>query len=232
MKKINLKIIGKIIYFIIVSCLVFLTGLFALSSFNLNNGLRVFTVQSGSMEPLLHTGGIVIIKKMEKYSDHDVVTYKIRGTSDTASHRIVETITNDKNETHFRTKGDANSDPDGELISPVNVIGKVIFSLPLLGFPISFARTQLGFLLIIIIPATIIIYSELLTIKNETIKLLQDRKKRKLTTKEKIEVEIGEEEIKIEKWYHRLIKKIFEPFNEATADKPQRASIKKSKKNK
>ncbi|MCL4366902.1 hypothetical protein M1563_01915, partial [Patescibacteria group bacterium] len=60
-------------------------------------------------------------------------------------------------------------------------------------------KTPTGFILLVIIPATIIVYSELMNIKNETVKLLAERKRRKLNTSEKIEEKIGEELIKLDK---------------------------------
>jgi hypothetical protein len=86
-------------------------------------------------------------------------------------------------------------------------LGKVVFSIPLLGYAAGFARTRDGLIVLVIIPATLIVYSELMSIKNETVKLLRERKKRKLTPKEKVELELGKEEIKAEKWYHKLFKK-------------------------
>ncbi len=67
----------------------------------------------------------------------------------------------------FQTKGDANEDPDYNDISENLVIGKVIFSFPYLGRVVSFAKTQIGFIVLVIIPATIIVYSELMSVKNE-----------------------------------------------------------------
>jgi hypothetical protein len=59
----------------------------------------------------------------------------------------------------------------------------------------------------------LIIYSELLTIKNEVQRLLKEQKKRKLTVKEKVELEIGEEEIKAEKGIKKLWKRLFKKKN-------------------
>ena len=60
----------------------------------------------------------------------------------------------------YRTKGDANNDVDAGLTLHSQVIGKVVYKLPILGYLVSFVKTQLGFTLLIVIPATVIIYSE------------------------------------------------------------------------
>jgi hypothetical protein len=129
----------------------------------------------------------------------------------TTTHRIYEVKIEDGKEQYI-TKGDANDAPDSVPTSKDLVLGKTIFSIPLLGYPVSFAKTREGLIILVVIPATIIVYSEAITIKNEAAKLLAERRKRKLTLTEKTELEIGEEEIKIERWYKKLWKKIISPL--------------------
>ena len=49
----------------------------------------------------------------------------------------------------------------------VDIIGKKIAAVPYLGFPISYAKTTPGLILLVIIPAVIIIYDEMQKIKKE-----------------------------------------------------------------
>lgn len=198
-----------------------IAGLAALSAFGLPKSFRLFVVQSGSMEPTVKTGSLVIVQPENQYKKNDIITFKSRPDADIRNpgllitHRIVD-IKEDKGEVFFTTKGDANNAPDMESRPAGNVLGKVVFSIPYLGYPVGFAKTQTGFILLIVIPATIIVYSEAITIKNETAKLLAKRRKRKLTTQEKIELEIGKEEIVVEKWYKKLWKKFTSPFKKKT----------------
>ncbi|MCX6792164.1 MAG: signal peptidase I [Candidatus Gottesmanbacteria bacterium] len=213
MKKINWKKTGNIFYWILCIILLIFAGVVAVSTFNLPGGIKLYTVQSGSMEPSIHTGSIVISKPSDNYQKGDVITFKaekdrtIKNPKSTTTHRIFEVKTVDGKEEYI-TKGDANNGPDMAPTGRDLILGKEIISVPLLGYPVAFAKTQEGLIFMIIIPATLIVYSELMNIKNEAKKLIEKRKKKKLSMKEKIEVEIGEEEIKAENWFKRLIRKM------------------------
>lgn len=200
------EIAGKILYWMIFTGLIVIAGTIAISNFNLPNGFKVFTVVSGSMEPQIHTGSIVFIQNEAAYKIGDIITFvpQTSKRGDTVTHRIYA-IKNKNGETLFETKGDANKVPDTELVPSSSVLGKEIFAIPFLGFPIAYAKTQQGLIFLIVLPAAMIIYSELVSIKNEALKLLKERKK-KLTLAQKVEMEIGLEEIKTEHWYQRFLR--------------------------
>jgi len=203
-----LKITGKVLYNLVFVFLVLIAFIVVLSSFNIPGNIKMYTVQSGSMEPTIHTGSIVVIKPMTEYLLKDIITVVDPENSKmTITHRIAGTD-NINGMIFFTTKGDANNAPDNEKRLQSSVLGKEILSIPLLGYIVGFEKTMPGLVILIIIPATIIIYSEMISIKNEAKRLLEERKKKKLTTAEKIEVEIGEEEIKVGKWYRKAINKI------------------------
>ena len=75
----------------------------------------------------------------------------------------------------FITKGDANEDPDQWKVKKENVIGKLILTIPYIGYLGYFVRTPIGFILLIVIPVTIIIIIE---IRN----IIKEVKKTKLET--------------------------------------------------
>lgn len=201
---------GKVLYWLAFIFILFVAGAVATSAFNIPGGIKIFNVLSGSMEPKIHVGSIVIVQPEKEYKVGDIITFLPKNSKkgDTVTHRIFS-IKDQSGNTFFETKGDANNAPDSEIIPAPSVLGKEIFSIPLLGYPVGYAKTREGLIFIIIIPATIIIYSELLAIKNETAKLLAKRRTKKLNLTEKAELEVGEEEIKLEKWYHRIFKKVF-----------------------
>ncbi|HAV11558.1 MAG TPA: signal peptidase I [Candidatus Moranbacteria bacterium] len=136
------------------------------SALPITGNLKVFTVQSGSMEPAIKTGSLIFIKPSPSYGIGDIVTKKVSGSKTTVTHRITEEMTKD-GKTYFRTKGDANEGVDMELTPLSDVIGKTILTVPYLGYPVSFARTTQGTILLVIIPATIIIYEEISKIRYE-----------------------------------------------------------------
>lgn len=177
----------------------------AFSAFGLPGGLKFYVVQSGSMEPTIKTGSLIVGQASQNYQQDDVVTFIRDAQSDPknprslVTHRIVEATVSASGETFYTTRGDANNANDLRRISKNLVLGKVVLTLPFLGYPVAFAKTQNGFILLIVIPATIIVYSELMNIKKEALRLIAERKKRKLSVREKIEEKIGEGIIEIEK---------------------------------
>ena len=64
-------------------------------------------------------------------------------------------------------KGDANKDFDPINITNSNIIGKVRLTIPYLGYLASYAKKPWGFILLVIVPATILIYEELKTLFDE-----------------------------------------------------------------
>jgi len=206
--------IGKVFYAVIFAFLIIVASLVGISVLNIPGNYKLFFVQSGSMAPAIKQGAVVVVKPADKYVKGDVITFKEpKNPKITVTHRIFQIKEKDK-KVFYITKGDANKSPDGEDRPKENVLGKMIFSVPYLGYPVSYAKTREGLIVLVVIPATLIIYSELMTIKNEVQKLLKERKKRKLTVKEKVELEIGEEEIKVEKGFKKFWHKIFKKKND------------------
>ncbi len=156
-------------------------------------GYEVKIVKSGSMEPAIHTGSIIVIAPGQTYGIGDVVTYgKDTRSHIPVTHRIVEKRGEGSLATYI-TKGDANEDKDTKAVGGKDVIGKVAFSIPYLGFVIEFARTPLGFLLLIGLPALLIILDELANIVWEARvyfakrkRMLRDIQQKKLLAKEDV----------------------------------------------
>ena len=120
---------------------------------------QILSVLSGSMEPAIHTGSIVVIKPVENYKIGDIITFgKTEKTPTT--HRIYDIKVNAGNPI-YTTKGDANNAPDSREIPNSEVIGKILFSVPYAGFAIATAKKPWGFIFIIIIPTLIIISGEI-----------------------------------------------------------------------
>jgi len=202
----------KFAYWLLMILLVIIACLSAMSVLGLPKSFRAFVVQSGSMSPALKVGSIVFVQPEKQYNKGDIITFKAGGDADiknpqaTITHRIVA-ITQNQGGTFYTTKGDANDSPDMTLRLAGLVLGKVVWSVPLIGYPVGFIKTQVGFILLIVIPATIIIYSELLTIKNESIRLIKERRTRKLTPIENVEEKIGEEINEVETDVKKLVNK-------------------------
>lgn len=124
-------------------------------------GYQVKVVQSGSMEPAIGVGSIVIIAPAMRYEIGDVITFgEDTPTKVPITHRIVAQKV-DNGETVFVTKGDANEDVDPITIARTDIIGKVWTTVPWVGRVIEFVRTPLGYGLLVGIPALIIILDEI-----------------------------------------------------------------------
>ncbi|KKQ46617.1 MAG: Type I signal peptidase, partial [Candidatus Woesebacteria bacterium GW2011_GWD1_38_10] len=70
-------------------------------------------------------------------------------------------------EPEYVTKGDANEDFDPPKISDKDIIGKVRLTIPYLGYLAFAAKKPWGFILLVIVPATIFIYEELKAVLKE-----------------------------------------------------------------
>ncbi|MFH1601706.1 MAG: signal peptidase I [Candidatus Shapirobacteria bacterium] len=146
-------------------------------------GFRLFSVKSASMFPVLKAGDLIIIKRDNFYAVNDIVTFAREAGADkkdgkTVTHRIVDK-SNLGEKIFYITKGDANETADRELVAFENILGKKVFAFPLAGYLISYTQTLPGLLILIVIPGTVIIYSELIKIKTELFSLLDKKKSSK-----------------------------------------------------
>lgn len=179
-KKIKIgRILTFLIYFIVI-----IFAITALMSKLSIGGVKLLTVQSGSMEPAIKVGAMVVVKSEKNYNVGDVVTYKEQNdATKTITHRIIK-----KGYTgidRYVTKGDANDAVDPSVVLSTQILGKVIFAVPYIGYPIAFARTPVGLIVLVIFPATIIVYEEVMNVKKEIDAHLAKRKKNKSSDSEK-----------------------------------------------
>lgn len=112
-----LKTLGQVVLFVILIFFILLNIL------SMNNkslfGFRIYRVISGSMQPALQIGDVIIIKKANNYAEKDIITYDNGLT--TITHRI-KSIDGDE----IITEGDANDAPD-KPITKDRILGKYFF---------------------------------------------------------------------------------------------------------
>lgn len=133
------KVFEKLLTAVMVLMIIFAFLLVGMRIF----GLTPYTVLSGSMEPTYHVGSLIYVKDVDP-NDLDVddpITYLINNKT-VVTHRIIEVIYADDGvtKTAFRTQGDNNEDPDGEPVPAANILGKPVFSIPLLGYVIFYIQ--------------------------------------------------------------------------------------------
>ena len=102
-------------------------------------GIGASVVLSGSMEPALSVGDLLVFCEHKHYEEGDVVVYQSGRTP--VVHRIVEL----DGETVI-TRGDANNAPD-EPFDMAMIKGKVIASIPVVGYLIWALKTPVGTIL-------------------------------------------------------------------------------------
>jgi signal peptidase len=127
-------------------------------------GWRVDTVSSGSMEPALKVGGVVVTQpaQAETIRVGDTITFHSPLNNELTSHRVVAA---DKGSSlNFQTKGDANEDADPYILPAANLVGKVCFHLPYFGYVAQFIKTPLGLVLTLCLPGLVIIVIEMVKI--------------------------------------------------------------------
>lgn len=175
--KTSLLIIKWITYSFI-GLLLFVTcwGLIS-NRYQLPIALQFFAVQSGSMEPAIKTGSLVITLSQDNYYAGSIITYYSKPLGKTVTHRISSTKLIGA-ETRYITKGDANNSPDPVAITNSSILGKVVFVIPYLGFPALFTKSITGLILFVIIPATVIVYHEILSLGESIKKAFRKTKKR------------------------------------------------------
>lgn len=153
-------LIFKIGYYVLIAAVVALGCLLLISSVPTPLHIEVKIVESGSMEPAIHTGSLVVIKPRDSYQVGEIITFyfSLRDKIPT-THRIVE-VQHVEGKTLYLTKGDANEESDPRSIPESSVVGRVFFSIPYLGYVLDFVKKPLGFALVIGVPAFLIIVDE------------------------------------------------------------------------
>ena len=113
-------------------------------------GYQIYGILSNSMEPEIMTGSVVYVQGVDASDIQvgDVITYKMDAKSDVVATHRVEAINNEKST--FTTKGDNNTSVDAQPVSFDRLLGKVVFSLPLLGYISLEIQSSSGLAMIII----------------------------------------------------------------------------------
>lgn len=127
-----LYLIIAVVLFMIVMMLVF--------------GLKLYCVQTGSMEPAYPVGAMIVVEDVgpetlvETLVAGDVITFTAGGGT-VVTHRIIGV---DRENRQISTKGDNNNAADSSQVSYENVIGRVKFGVPVIGYAVLLLKTNFG----------------------------------------------------------------------------------------
>ena len=126
-------------------------------------GVRVYNILTGSMEPTIPTGAIVLTKETD-FADlepGDIITFTSRdpalnGSANT--HRILRVEADESGRACLVTKGDNNTIEDEYRVYTEDIKGKVVYYSHMNGFStfLAFVRTGPGFLTVVVMPLMLV----------------------------------------------------------------------------
>jgi signal peptidase len=101
--------------------------------------IKPIVILTGSMIPNINPGDMPLIRKcsIEEIKVGDIIAYDLENF--TVVHRVI-TIINDHSVITLITKGDANKTPDKESVTKEQLIGKLQFNIPYVGYPAYLLR--------------------------------------------------------------------------------------------
>ena len=123
-------------------------------------------VRSSSMEPAMRAGALAVMLPVDAgdVKVGDIIAFDPpwdSGSDVTVSHRVIGVL--DNGQLRFDTKGDALEGSDPYYVPAESVQGKVLFSIPYLGYAansaLGYVRTWLGLVTLVCIPLVILIVS-------------------------------------------------------------------------
>lgn len=170
------RVLNALLHGVVGAVVTFVIGVFVISFFSGVELIKPYVVQSGSMEPAIKTASVVFSIPQKSYNPGDVITFAQGGNYENLiTHRIDFKLYPDgvENPPVYITSGDANEEFDRWEVINEDVVGKVVFSIPYLGYAVDFAKQPYGFILLVIVPATIVIYEELKVVGREVYKFLK-----------------------------------------------------------
>lgn len=127
-------------------------------------GFMMFRVVTGSMEPTIPVGALLVTRQVEIESIQvgDIVCFRSQATEiwgKIVTHRVVDIVESEFSGLLLETKGDANLVADGYFVDRTNFVGKVIWHTgdgSVLANVLSLFTSKIGFLGCIVFPALLL----------------------------------------------------------------------------
>jgi signal peptidase len=126
-------------------------------------GEASYVVLTASMTPAIAPGDVVVVDGVpaRDVAVGDVIVFEQRtGDPIPITHRVIAVDRPADAPPEFRTKGDANEDADLTPVTPDRLVGRVTFTIPLIGHVIQFAGTPAGFVALVVLPLGLLVASE------------------------------------------------------------------------
>lgn len=125
-------------------------------------GYKPFIVLSGSMEPAIQAGDLIITKVIEpeKIAVGDIIAFEAEKNT-IVTHRVTDVRTEEG--LSFLTKGDANTGADARAVGVDDLEGIYLWRLAGVGNFAMFLQTPLGMLLFVITPLCLFILYDIVS---------------------------------------------------------------------
>ena len=108
-------------------------------------GYKPVTIQSGSMNPTFDVGSLCFIHAEDDYRLNDIVTFSADDVY------ITHRIACDNGDNTYITKGDGNDVVDSATLEKENIKGKVMFSIPKMGYVMAVLSSTVGKLSVLVL---------------------------------------------------------------------------------
>lgn len=121
-------------------------------------GYRSLTVMSGSMEPAIHVGDVVVVRQVSPLDIRigDIVSFRDPAEPTRLITHRVRNIQVAGPDVEFVTKGDANTAVENWKISQDGTVGRVSYRIWRLGYLLFYVRGPLGRLVLVVVPALVL----------------------------------------------------------------------------
>lgn len=127
-------------------------------------GYSMFRVVTGSMEPTISTGSVLICKKtaITQIETGDIVCYRTRVAEiygSIVTHRVADIRKDENGKIYLETRGDANVSSDPYYVNESNLVGRVMWysgKESVINNMLSFLSGKIGFLVCIVFPILIV----------------------------------------------------------------------------
>ena len=141
-----------------------LVGLGALVTVPRLAGITPFTVLTGSMQPALGVGDVVLSERRAPMDVRpgDVVTFNDPSRDGALVTHRVESMRRHDARIAFVTKGDANDVSEEWSVAADGRIGRAVVSVPKVGYVLHWAGTREGKLGLVALPAALLVLLELI----------------------------------------------------------------------
>lgn len=161
-------------------------------------GYRVFTIATGSMEPVYNINDVILVKDTDPSTlkKGDDIAYL--GNRDAVkglivTHRIIRMETFNDGKVHYTLKG-VNNKYEDPSITEDQILGKVVGKLPVVNFINHVVKNIYGFFFLVFCPLVLVIFLEIadtiidMKLEKNEIRLIEkeDKKSKKKNKKENI----------------------------------------------